>query len=427
MLILENIRMAFTSLLANKSRAILTMLGIIIGIASVIAIKTVGNSLTASLSSEMQSIGAGNITVYLNRKEAQDEEGKDGVNFGTVQVTREITRDDMFSDELIRSMLEEFGDRIVAVSVSDDLETASVKWGSESTDINVMGVSAGYFVANDMTILAGTGITPELIAGRRNAIVVADTFCEKLLGLSPEEAVGVVFSTRVMEQPMDFTIVGVYERQDNYGGGIFSVGEPVTEAYIPLSTSQTVSHRTGYAVFELVAAEGEDPNGLQTEVKDYLNGYYRTNALLEVQAYNMASLVESLGAVMDTTTTAISIIAGIALLVGGIGVMNIMLVSITERTREIGTRKALGATNASIRIQFITESMIICLIGGMIGVALGIGLGALGAHLMGYPAKASMGSIFGSLFFSLGIGVFFGFYPAEKAARMNPIEALRYE
>ena len=130
---------------------------------------------------------------------------------------------------------------------------------------------------------------------------------------------------------------------------------------------------------------------------------------------------------MGTITLAISIIAGIALLVGGIGVMNIMLVSITERTREIGTRKALGATNSSIRIQFITESMIICLIGGAIGVMLGLLMGAAGAKLLGYAASPSIGSIFGSLGFSLAIGVFFGYYPANKAAKMNPIEALRYE
>ena len=130
---------------------------------------------------------------------------------------------------------------------------------------------------------------------------------------------------------------------------------------------------------------------------------------------------------MGTITTAVSVIAGIALLVGGIGVMNIMLVSITERTREIGTRKALGATNANIRTQFIVEAMIMCLIGGIIGIICGILLGSLGAKILGYAASPSISSIIVSLGFSLAIGIFFGYYPANKAAKMNPIDALRYE
>ena len=124
---------------------------------------------------------------------------------------------------------------------------------------------------------------------------------------------------------------------------------------------------------------------------------------------------------------AIAVIAGISLLVGGIGVMNIMLVSITERTREIGTRKALGATNGSIRLQFIVESVIICIIGGVIGILVGLALGAAGANLLGYPASPSVGSIVTAVTFSAAIGVFFGYYPANKAARLDPIEALRYE
>ncbi|MDE6674237.1 MAG: FtsX-like permease family protein, partial [Acetatifactor sp.] len=140
-----------------------------------------------------------------------------------------------------------------------------------------------------------------------------------------------------------------------------------------------------------------------------------------------ASMVEIVSQMMSTITSAIAVIAGIALLVGGIGVMNIMLVSITERTREIGTRKALGAPNSAIRMQFIIESIVICLIGGFIGIVLGVVLGMGAANLLGAAATPSVESILLSLCFSMAIGIFFGYYPANKAAKMDPIEALRYE
>ena len=142
---------------------------------------------------------------------------------------------------------------------------------------------------------------------------------------------------------------------------------------------------------------------------------------------NMQSFIKEMNNMNNTMTLAISAIAGISLLVGGIGVMNIMLVSITERTREIGTRKALGAQNWAIRLQFIVESIFICLIGGGIGILLGLGGGALGAKALGYPAAPSVGAVLAAVIFSMAIGVFFGYYPANKAAKMDPIDALRYE
>ena len=155
--------------------------------------------------------------------------------------------------------------------------------------------------------------------------------------------------------------------------------------------------------------------------------YYSDNNSFEISAMSMESIVKSMTEMLSTVALVIAAIAGISLLVGGIGVMNIMLVSITERTREIGTRKALGATNGSIRLQFIMEAIVLCLIGGALGILLGIGIAAVATKMMGYAVSPSVNGILISVSFSVFIGVFFGYYPANKAAKLHPIEALRYE
>ena len=426
MIFLENIRMAFTSLLANKSRALLTMLGIIIGIASVIAIMTVGNSLTMSVSTSMQAMGANNITVMLTQEQQEADERENGIVFGQIVKNKAATEQDYFTDEMVYSLLTEFEDSIEAVSVSESVGSATVKKGTNSSKISITGVSLGYFMANDITMVAGEKISLEESQNARNVAMVADKFVAEIFECPYEDAVGKDIKVDINGQNVEYTICGVYEYQESETMAMFG-GSSSTSCYIPLTTAQDFNHSRNYSTLSIVSKVGVDSEDLAAKVENYMNGFYRSNQYFEVTAFSMASMVSILGDMMGTITLAISIVAGIALLVGGIGVMNIMLVSITERTREIGTRKALGATNSSIRIQFITESMIMCLVGGVIGVILGIGLGALGAKLLGYAASPSIESILVSLLFSLGIGLFFGYYPANKAAKMNPIEALRYE
>ena len=199
--------------------------------------------------------------------------------------------------------------------------------------------------------------------------------------------------------------------------------------YMPLQTARDQNHNTsGYSQFTVLTADGVSASELGTSIEEYLNSrYYSNNESYEISTMTMESVVESMTEMLSTISLAIAAIAGISLLVGGIGVMNIMLVSITERTREIGTRKALGATNGSIRLQFITEAIVLCLVGGAIGIVLGIAIAAVGTNMLGYAVSPSVAGIVLSVSFSVFIGVFFGYYPANKAAKLNPIEALRYE
>ena len=226
-----------------------------------------------------------------------------------------------------------------------------------------------------------------------------------------------------------YYIVGVYTYDESTWSSD-SKEDTRTDLYIPYSTARNQNHTAndGYQSITLVTTIDTDSDSFADTVESYFNTmYYSKNEDYEVTVSSMSSMIESMTSMIGTIELALAIIAGISLVVGGIGVMNLMLVSITERTKEIGTRKALGATNGSIRLQFITESVVICIIGGLIGIVLGVGLGSIAATYMGYDASVSVSAIGVAVGFSMAIGIFFGYYPANKAAKLNPIDALRYE
>lgn len=411
-MLIENIRLALSSIKANKKRSFLTMLGIIIGIGSVIAIMTVGNSLTASTTSSMESLGLNNIEVYIYEEYTGEGDGFTG-SYPT------------FSEEVLRGLVDSYSDKIDGISVTESVGDATIRSASSKLKASLIGVSAGYFKANSYTLLAGNFLSKSNYENANKTIMISDKVAESVFG-SNDAAIGEQIELEVNNSYSEYTVVGVYEYKEDTSYGVSS-GQIVTSAFIPLKTAQNQTHNQDISGFTVVASSGTDTTQLAEDVKTYLNAHMDIPDELQLDAYSMQSMVEETQTVLKQITLAISLIAGIALLVGGIGVMNIMTVSVTERTREIGTRKALGAENGHIMMQFITEAVILCLVGGLIGVAFGVAIGMIASHIMGYPTTVSVISILVSVGFSMAVGLFFGYYPARNAAKMNPIDALRYE
>lgn len=430
MLLGENITLAITSLKSNKMRALLTMLGIIIGIAAVIAIFTVGNSLTISIEESLQSMGSNDVYVVVSeRNQDHDYSQKiDGAEYEVSDSDAEMTDADYITSEMIHEMYERFEDDIYAINISHSAGRGVAAYKNTTSRVSLAGTTVGYFITSPIEIVAGTMLSQQDYNGQRRSCLVQESFAEEMFG-DVNSAVGKVIDVELEESNVSLTIVGVYKSSSASGmGGMSLMGLGGSTVYLPLQTAMAITHsKDQFSTIRVSAAVGVDTEQLSKNIKSFYEPYYRNNQDFEVTVMTLESMIAMLTSMLDNITLAISIVAGIALLVGGIGVMNIMLVSVTERTREIGTRKALGAKNSSIRAQFIVEAIIICLIGGVIGLILGITAGVVLSNYMGYPAMPSIGGIVISLVFSMGIGLFFGYFPANKAAQMNPIDALRYE
>ena len=414
----ENIRLAWEGLRAGKMRAFLTMLGIIIGIGSVIGILTVGSGLTDSINSEMSTLGANNIIVMLQSKSNQQS-----------GLVRGYADKDLMTDDMIEALRARYPDAIKYISLTSTLANGTAKDGKKTANLSLDGVNTDYFDANDVKMLAGSTITGSDIDSHKMKAVVSDKLVNNLFGGVAQAALGKKMSVYTDFEIYTFTIVGVYKYEQNMMNMSFAAAEDITTAaYIPITVAQKLSGAAeGYASITIMTTSAVSSANFAAVAEHFLNRYYRNNENYQVAAMSMESILSTVDSMMGTVNIAIAAIAAISLLVGGIGVMNIMLVSVTERTREIGTRKAIGATNGNIRMQFVVESVIICSIGGVIGILFGGVLGYVGSTLIGAPAVPKLSYILLAVGFSMAIGIFFGYYPANKAAKMDPVEALRYE
>lgn len=418
MLIIENLFLAIAGLKTNKMRSLLTMLGIIIGISSVIAIVSVGDSISASIEKDMKAMGMENISVDVRRKTDDNQ-----VNFNDDE---KPTAEDLLSLTDIKNFQDKFKDKIKTLSFTQDGGSGEIRIGRKTENVYIQGTNYGYSIQKKVKVINGRYLENKDVERVRKVAVIPREMAESI-EKEGDEALGSEIKVFVEDKLATYLVVGIYDNGSKNKGLVAGGFEEMATIYVPASTAGELKNETNFRGFEISPAYGVDGAELLKEINSYFNDLYSKNKKWECQGYNMQQDMNSYTDMLNKVKMAIAVIAGISLLVGGIGVMNIMLVSVTERTREIGIRKALGAKGKFIRLQFIVEAIIICGIGGIIGVAFGLGISAIAVNIMGNELKASWPVILISVAFSMSIGVFFGYYPANKAAKLDPIEALRYE
>jgi putative ABC transport system permease protein len=410
MTIAQSFLEALESISGNKLRSGLTVLGIVIGVAAVIAMLAVGRGAQESITGSINSIGTNLLVVFPGNKDQN--------------IFRPLTvRDaDALRDQLAAPSIE---------AVAPTLEIGGeVAFGGQQTTSQLFGVTPEYFQVRNVNLAEGEFITEEHVLGRASVVLLGPEVAETLFG----HADGITGETvRIQGQP--FRVIGVLESK---GGGAF--GSEDNQIIVPLTTAKArlmgpKSGQTGERVDAIYvqAAGGDVVSQAMEEIAQILRARHRTtDGADDFTIFTQQDLLAEAETITNVLTTFLGGIAGISLLVGGIGIMNIMLVSVTERTHEIGLRKALGARKRDILTQFLTESSLLSLIGGMIGILLGWLISLIvgqiaAANNAPFTPVVALDAILLATIFSAAIGLFFGIYPANRAAGLEPVEALRYE
>ena len=390
----ENMIMAFHAIMATKMRSFLTMLGIIIGIGSVISIVSIGDTMRGLFADLYKDAGATQAVVSI------------GYN------VEDVRDSDYFTLDELDKIKEIFGDEISYIDSYASVNS-EVLAGRTNMKFDFQGIDWNFSDVQPVTMISGRYLNEGDILGRKKNVVIEEESARKLFGT--ENAVGKTFRTTVYGDTDMYTVVGVYKKEVSAFQKLLSGGSGDTgSAYIPYTLLTWPNDQFFYC--RLYAKEGTDMVNFMSRLTMYLG---------KIKNRNAEDFYTNTGA--DEMGSIDSLMGGLSMAVGGIGIMNIMLVSVTERTREIGIRKALGARTRDVLIQFLTESAILSALGGIIGVLLAVSLVTAGGAVLGLPVVIKPGIIILAVSFSAVVGIFFGIYPASKAAKADPIDALRYE
>ncbi len=380
--------MALKSILANKMRTLLTMLGIIIGVFSVIVMVSLGQGATADVTESIEDMGSNLLSLSIFDSSVD------------------------FDNENIEELAFVEGVEKISPSIS---KNATVKYGTESEDsLSVLGVNEEYAEIQNYAVLYGRFINPIDVDFRNKVAVIGYDTADTLFGdISP-------IDSEISVNGEKYTVVGVLEEKESS-----MMGNNNEIVIIPFTTGmrQFKSESIGSVVIQGNAEYGSE--NTQENIEEYLLEIYEDEDSYKI--FNQEELLSTLNEITATLTLMLGGIAGISLIVGGIGIMNIMLVTVSERTREIGIRKAIGARRSNILTQFLIESSVISCLGGLVGIGLGIGATNIISNMMDIKSVINLEVITIAFGFSLFVGIFFGMYPANKASKLKPVDALRYE
>lgn len=383
----QALKMALSSILTNKMRSFLTMLGIIVGVMAVTLLISIVQGATNSITDQLSSLGGGNLSCVV------------------MKTSPRLTLEE------IKALEEEACIGRVCTSIQGDV---TVKAAGNQYDATLYGVTEHYMDMNAIEIESGRGILEIDNEYRLNTCVVGTVVAKKLFGNTD------VLGEVVRIAGIDYKIVGILKET-----GANSMNSTDTQVYIPFINAQRLMGQSGVSGFSVSAAGDE----MLEEAEEYMNDFLKDKFGEEGYiVMNMGMIIDMVEQIYNTLSYMLGGIAGISLLVGGIGIMNIMLVSVTERTREIGIRKAIGAQKADITIQFLIESVVLSLMGGLIGMAVSGGiLSVVNMFVKNYHFAITVPVALVAVLFSVGVGIIFGIYPANKAAKLKPIDALRFE
>jgi putative ABC transport system permease protein len=401
----EVFAIAFAALRANPLRSLLTMLGIIIGIAAVIATVALGNGAQRAVRQRIARLGTTTLQIDATR-----------IRMGGVHLAarKRMTLDDAES-------IEGRAPHVLGVQPQQD-KMLQLQWGRQNANIRILGVTPNFLIVRNYEMLLGRMFTPGENRGMQR-VAVLGAGALPLLGVNDPYA---VLGQSVRVGGIPFTVIGILKAK-GAGGGF---GSPDDQVLVPFLTGRYRVFKTDWVndIYALGSSEADLPVAMD-EIRLAMRRSHRlrNDQPDDFRIRNQADALQTLGDATRVFTTLLAGIAGVSLLVGGIGIMNIMLVSVTERTREIGVRKALGATRRNILAQFLIESVSLCLVGGALGIATGIGASIVMRDALGWSTALGPASLAVAFAFATAVGIVFGVWPARRAAALDPIQALRYE